>query len=298
MPLVSIDEFLNERKDFVKSGDVLMKAASKAPSSWNPDTRSVKFTMSAEVEDRDRDIVVQAGIETDEFMKNPIAPWAHRSRDFPIGTWSELAKITGRPKRTEGVLTVVPEGTDEIADQVARHLAAGSIRACSIGFIPKSVERREVPEDRRDSYFWPGYMIHECELVECSPCSIPSNPAALAKAAADGDVHAREMIEEILDNWAKDPTSGLLVPRSEFEAAYKVSAVEKTVVVVSKPAEEPAPEGLLDQVKALIAKAIGKGAEPVNEPEPPVLADPAAVEAAKARFEALTQRVAANTATT
>ena len=69
--LTSIDEFLSHHKDFVKSGDVLLKA-SRSSSSWDPEKRSMRFVMSAEVEDRDRDIVYQDGLSIDEFLKNPV----------------------------------------------------------------------------------------------------------------------------------------------------------------------------------------------------------------------------------
>jgi hypothetical protein len=230
--LVTVDEFLSSRKDFVKGGNVLMKAA-KAPSTWNPEARTARFVMSSEAEDRDRDIVLQAGLDVTEFMKNPIAPFAHRSTDFPIGVWSDVEKnLTGRPRRTEGTLNLVPEGTDGVADRLAFHIGAGSIRACSIGFVPHAVERREVPESRRDSAFFPGYRIIEAELVECSPVAIPSNPAALAKSAAEGDVLAREIIEQVLDEWTRHPETGLIVPRAEFEAAHKQATGGRSSVVV------------------------------------------------------------------
>jgi len=229
-----IDEFMTARKDYVKSGSVLMKAA-KAPVSWKAEKRTGRFVMSTEQEDRDRDILVQAGGDLTEFVKNPVAPFSHRSGDFPVGTWDNVQQVlTGRPKRTEGDLVLVAEGVDPIADRLAGHIGAGSVRACSIGFIPRSVERREVPEEKRDSYYYPGYMIQEWELVECSPCVIPANPGALAKAAAEGDVHAREILEEVLDSWAKHPETGLLIPRTEFEAAFKAAGPARSTVVVSK----------------------------------------------------------------
>ncbi|MCR5875161.1 HK97 family phage prohead protease [Phenylobacterium sp. J426] len=229
-----IDEFLSAREGFVKSGNVLVKA-NKAPPSWDADKRSARFIMSTEQEDRDRDIIVQAGGDLTEFLKNPAAPFAHRSYDFAVGSWANVEQLlTGRPKRLEGDLILLAEGEDEMADRVARHIAGGTLRACSIGFIPKSVERREVPEDKRDSYFWPGWMIHEWELVECSPCLIPANPGAMAKAALGGDTIAREILEDVLDNWAKHPETGLLIPREEFEAAFKSARAARSSVVISK----------------------------------------------------------------
>lgn len=228
---ISVDEFLSERKDFVKSGDVLMKV-SKGVSSWNPEKRSARFCMSAEIEDRYKDIVIQSGIDLTQFEKNPAAPLSHNSRSFPVGSWSNVTKIlTGRPKRLEGDLTLLAEGDDPDADRLARHIAAGTMRACSIGFIPNDIERREVPEDKRDTYYYPGYLIHTCELLECSPCLIGANPAAIAKAIEDGadadDLRMyRDLVEDALDNWARHPETGLLVPREEMEKAYRLT-VEK-----------------------------------------------------------------------
>jgi hypothetical protein len=230
--LVSVDEFLNDRKAFVKGTDTLMKAARGAPS-WDKEARTARFVMSAEVEDRDRDIILQEGLDVTEFLKNPVAPFSHRSGDFPIGNWQDVEKLlTGRPKRTEGTLKLLPKGIDGQVDRLAGHIEHGSIRACSIGFVPRAVERRPVPDDKKEGYYYPGYKIIEAELVECSPVSVPSNPAALAKAAAEGDTHAREIIEEVLDNWAKHPETGLLVPRAEFEAAFKVATGQRTSTIV------------------------------------------------------------------
>lgn len=242
--LVSVDEFLASRKHFVKSGDVLMKAARQGPSTWDPKTRSVRFVMSAEVEDRDRDIVIQAGLDIEEFLANPVAPLQHRSGGFPVGSWRDVAKnLTGRPKRTEGTLQLVEEGVDQDADRLARHIAAGTIRACSIGFIPKAVVKRSPPDNRKsDPSYWPGYSIEEASLIECSPVTIPSCPASLAKMAAHGDVIAREILEDVLDNWAKHPETGLIIPRSEFEASHKEATGGRTTVVLPPP-QETAVEG-------------------------------------------------------
>lgn len=236
---ISIDEYLAsrgyggvERKCFARDTGVIVKAVPSAmveKAKFDKEAGTIRFVMSAEVEDRDRDIVIQAGLNTGEFEKNPVAPWAHRSSEPPVGQWSDIQKLlTGRPKRTEGLLTLT-KGEPQ-ADRLAVHLEAGSIRACSIGFMPLEIERRDVPEDKRDSFYYPGYIIHAADLYECSPCTIPANPAALAKAAAEGDVMARQVIEQVLDTW--DLKNGLIVPRKAYEVAHKESAGARTSVVV------------------------------------------------------------------
>lgn len=237
--IVSLDEYLASkayggvtRKHFARDDGVVLKALPAAmveKAKFDKAAGTIRFIMSAEVEDRDRDIVVQAGLDTTEFEKNPVAPWGHQARDMPVGQWSDITKtLTGRPKRTEGTLKLT-KGEPQ-ADRLALHLEAGSIRACSIGFMPKSIERREVPDEIKDDYFYPGYLIHEAELYECSPCSIPANPAALAKAAAAGDALSREIIEQVLDCW--DLKDGLIMPRKAFEDAHRDAGPAKTTIVV------------------------------------------------------------------
>jgi hypothetical protein len=246
---VSTDEFLTARKHYVKSGDTIVKAiadewlkANKlAPSSWNDKDRTIRFIMSAEVEDRDRDIIIQQGIDLTKFLDNPVAPLMHRSYDFSVGTWKDVEPLlNGRPKRHEGTLQLLAEGVEPNADRLARHISAGSIRACSIGFIPRFVVKRDVPDDKKQlPYYYPGYEVREAELLECSPCLIPANPDALAKMAKDGDTISREIIEEVLDNWARDPVSKQLLSREEFEKAQKEATGGRTSVVVSPPPSSP-----------------------------------------------------------
>lgn len=213
---VSLDQILSERGWSTRSkGDGLIKIQ-KSPASWNKDTRSAKFIMTAEVVDRYGDIVVTKGGDTTEFEKNPVALWAHDSRDFPIGMWSDLKKISGTPKRMEGNINLTAEETTEEADTVAKLLEQDMIRACSIGFMPKAWE---VMRDDKERFI--GYKFLEWELLECSVCSIPANPAALVKAAGGNVQLAMQAIELALDEWARTP-EGLIVPRSEYERAYQI----------------------------------------------------------------------------
>lgn len=219
MPEVSLDQIISQRALTVRTtqkGDALYKIA-KGPASWNKENRSARFVMTAEVVDRYGDVVVTKGVDTAEFEKNPIALWAHDNRAFPIGQWQNLSKIVNsNKKRLEGDCVLSPEGTTPETDILAALVAAGTVRACSIGFMPKAWESIKDEKDR-----WTGYKFMESELLECSPCNVPANPAALIKAAGGDDRSALQAIELILDEWALTP-EGLIVPRKEFERAYEV----------------------------------------------------------------------------
>lgn len=234
--IISVDQFLSERKDFVKSGDVVVKGV-RAPASWNPEARSAKFVMSSEAPDRDKDIINQAGLDITEFMKNPQGLMFHNSRSWPIGTWSDVVKVNGRPKRTEGVLTLMKEGEEPDADRAAKHIAAGTLRAVSIGFIPKRLQRRPKEEDAGE-WSWPGYEILESEMVECSIVPVPAQPAALVKSADGDDVLARELLEYVLDTYVKMP-GGLIVPRERYEEARKALRPSKALAPAPVPKKGP-----------------------------------------------------------
>ena len=224
--IISPDQYREARKAYVRDDGAVMKAHRSAPATWDKAKRSVDFIMSAEVEDRDRDIILQAGLNIERFVgDNPTALPMHNHRAMPIGKWANVTKnLTGRPKRTEGTLQLMPEGVNSVADEIALHIDFGTLRACSIGFIPGKVKRRKVPEDKQEEpYYYPGYEIEESELLECSVVNIPANPAALAKHAERGNAYAREMIEEVLDCWAKHPETGLIIPRAEFEKAARTA---------------------------------------------------------------------------
>jgi HK97 family phage prohead protease len=280
---VSIDEFLGSRKGFVTDDGILLKAA-KAPSSFDAEKGTCRFVMSTEAPDRDRDVVLQAGLDLTEFMKNPVAPFGHRSADFPIGAWEDLSKnLAGRPKRTEGTLRLT-EG-DPVAERLRIHLAAGTVRACSIGFMPKEIERRTL----KDGEDWTGFLIAESELYECSPVAIPAQPQALAKAAESNGLLPKEVIEEILDTWTMQ--DGLIVPRKAFEDAHRDAGPAKSTVVFSgktfevkagsdgapvlQPVEPSEAERIADAIEkdesvlSRIAKALGlKGKTETADPAP------------------------------
>lgn len=258
---VSLDQIMSERvfsvRRTAKGAEALTKIY-KSPASWNADERSAKFVMTAQIVDRYGDIVVTKGADTTEFMNNPVGLWAHDMREFPIGMWSDITIVNGSPKRMEGKITLGPEMMTEDCDCVAKLLEAGMVRACSIGFMPKAWESIKDEKDRTV-----GYQFNEWELLECSICSVPANPAAIVKAAGGDDRLALQAIELVLDEWARTP-EGLIVPRLEFERAYAITK-DKTITLheVRSVPEDPAPAidvNPLD-IEAAVSRAIDKASD-------------------------------------
>ncbi len=242
----SADEVHSKRKTHVKDvagGSAIVKGF-KAPPSWNAEARSAKFIMSSETPDRYRDIVVQSGIDLTAFNKNPQGLLFHNSRSWPIGMWSDVTKIlTGRPKRMEGVLNFLPEGTDEDADRAARHVAAGSMRTVSIGFIPDYDQVDWILDE--DGDWTGGFRFNSSELIECSVVPVPAQPDALVKDTGGDWTLARDLIEDVLDTYTKT-AEGLLIPLDLYEQKHAEMGGNRTSIIVDK--------ALLPTVKEFVAR--------------------------------------------
>lgn len=230
---MSVDEIMSKRKDLQSGATPIVKAA-KAPASWNKEARSARFVMNAQTVDRYGDIVVTSGIDTTEFEKNPVALLFHKSREWPIGNWGNLEKMTsGRPPRLEGDVVLLPSGGPvKEVDEAAWMISNGGIRACSIGFMPDWDDYEMILDS--ENQWTGGIKFNKTTLLECSICAVPASPQALIKDAAGGDMRlARELLEDVLDNWAKTP-EGLLVPRAEYEAAHRDIGEMRSTYVVEK----------------------------------------------------------------
>ena len=136
----------------------------------------MEFVMSDETPDRMDDIIMSDGWELENFKRNPIALFGHKS-DFPIGKWTNL-RVEG--KQLKGRLELAPAGTSERIDEIRKLIEADILRAVSVGFRPK--EHTQL--DSKNPFS--GLRFTKQELVETSLVSVPANPNALAIAKSLG----------------------------------------------------------------------------------------------------------------
>lgn len=222
MPNISIDEYLSKRALSVNDG--IVYRAAKMPKSFDGQTRSAVFVMTDETTDSYGDTVRAKGADLTRFESNPICLLNHRS-DLILGNWSDVQK---KPKRIEGRATLAAEGTAPHIDMAYGLLEQGILRAASIGFMPTKLERKL---DDKGEPTW-AYDILEWEMYECSIVAVPSNPAALAKSIKEGNMLARDFLEEVLDTYTKT-AAGLIVPRAELETAHKEATGSKTSILTT-----------------------------------------------------------------
>jgi HK97 family phage prohead protease len=127
------------------------------------------FVVSTPEVDRYGTIIVPSGIDYTAYLNNPIVLAQHDSDDWPIG------KCLGFAMNGENLEATLQfhRITDE-ACEVADLVAAGYVRAVSVGIIPIESEEQTIDGKRITVYT-------KSELVEFSVVSIPANREALIK---------------------------------------------------------------------------------------------------------------------
>ena len=163
---MKIEKGKNSRKDLsVKTEDI--------------GERTVRFTISKEVTDRDGDILRADGVDFENYMKNPVFLGFHNSRDFPLGKvinfWVEGKSVKAdvyfpRLEELSSDMNNVSEKA-RLIDFCFHCYKTGMLNAVSVGFIP--LEWTETKD---------GYDITKWELLEFSAVAVPANQDAIAEA--------------------------------------------------------------------------------------------------------------------
>src|SRR6266567_3463521 len=143
----------------------------------NEKARTITVTASTETVDRYGDIVRIAGINCENYMKNPVVLWAHDANLLPIGKAVDIQKTGGANPQLLITIQFAKAEENPEAEKVFQSYKGGYLNAVSIGFLPKSYEIRI--EDGRPC----GMDFIASELLELSCVPVPANPEALAKGA-------------------------------------------------------------------------------------------------------------------
>jgi hypothetical protein len=156
--------------------------------------RTVRFTISKEVVDRDGDILRASGVDFTNYLKNPVFLGFHNSRDFPLGKVVKFW-VEGDSVKADVYFPKIEELSSDInnVSEKARLIdfcyccyKTGMLNAVSVGFIP--LEWIETDN---------GYDILKWELLEFSAVAVPANQDAIAEAVKSfGDDFAKSFITE------------------------------------------------------------------------------------------------------
>ena len=178
--------------------------------------RRVLFTISAEVQDRDGDILRAEGVDLTNYEKNKVFLGFHNSRDFPLG---KTEKVWVEPKKVKAIVyfpTIEELSTDpaqasekaKLVDFCFHCYKTGMLNAVSVGFIP--LEWTETKD---------GYDITKWELLEFSAVAVPANQDAIAEA-----VKSFGLDESVVKDFLTTEKSGKRISAATKEILGKIKA--------------------------------------------------------------------------
>ena len=229
--------------------------------------RSVQFTISKEVVDRDGDILRAGGVDFTNYMKNAVFLGFHNPHDFPLGKvtkfWVEgdsVKAIVYFPTLEE-LSSDLENVSDEAKtiDFVYYAYKTGLLNAVSVGFIP--LEWTETKT---------GYDITKWELLEFSAVAVPANQDAIAEA-----VKSFGLDESVVKDFFTTQKSGKRISAETKEVLNKIKAcgdeIEKCRDQLKNIAKNMnALLAELDDAEEVISGDGNNGDEPDdNEPEEP-----------------------------
>jgi len=150
-------------------------AESLAPASATD--RTITAILSDESVALDNHVIITDGIDTTDFMKNPVVIFAHDNNSPPI---ARMLSIWKRGKQLVGKMQFADENTYPFADTVYKLIRGEYLNAMSISWFPTKYERAN-DRNRPD-----GLNFLACKILEASVVPVPSLSTALITARSSG----------------------------------------------------------------------------------------------------------------
>jgi hypothetical protein len=169
-------------------------------SSFNDEDRTFVAIASTPVEDRYGDTIQQDGWDLENFLKNPVIPWAHDYWQPPVGRVVEIG--INEQGNLQFKYQAPPEGIYPFADTVWNLYRNQFMFAFSVGFSSTESERAAKDEDDDDWGWGGGINFIKCQLLEISAVVVPANPQAVALALDSGvidEVQLKDLKHQLAD---------------------------------------------------------------------------------------------------
>lgn len=203
--LCTLDEFAKLSEAQQRDSETSVTTISVNQPEFTADGRGATFIFNNESVGRDGHIVLNRGIQTDNYERNPTILWAHDDSMLPIGRASALR--IGEPVSKVDI-EFTPRDLNPFGAMVGELVRAKFLNACSMSWMPL---KWKLSTDKNRAG---GVDFTEVDLLEISIVPIPALPGAIATARANG-IDTQPMVE-----WAErllDKSDMTLVPRNELE---------------------------------------------------------------------------------
>lgn len=217
--------------------------------------------------DRDEEIILAEAWNIEAFKRNPIFLFAHASRS--ADPQNILGRVENVQKTTAGLVADFAYDTDinPKAALVFAQVQRGTLRAYSVGFIPKGWVTDYSPREQIDALpeharkaleSGKAFVVYtNVELIEISQVPVPSNPDAMIASVKAARLAELKQLEEQMNN-EKTPAT----PEKAVESAAELKASPDMEAIV-KAAVQP----LVDQVAALTEQVAKLAPAPAEEPD-------------------------------
>jgi HK97 family phage prohead protease len=205
-----------ETKEFLEK----MKAAEE-------DSGRFEVIISTADQDRQGEIVNQAGWDLAHYKNNPVVLWGHNYTGLPIGVTDSIEIKDGKLVASG---RFAPESANPFAQQVRRLYDAKILRSTSVGFIAKEME---------------GNTITKAELLEFSFVPVPANPMALSLMKT-ASLDSAEMIQKglLVEEKKADQQAGDVCSLEDGTDGVLEDDGEGNLVCVAKAKETDEEKGM------------------------------------------------------
>ncbi len=167
--------------------------------------RAVMFRASANVVDRDGEVLLPMGCDVSEFEKNPVLCMQHSYYNLPVGR-IEAFKKDAVDVLAKAIFAMRPEnhpGDEEwVPDTLFSLYQQRVLNAFSVGFIPMEV-RQPTKKDIENYGDACKRVISKWKLLEISVVTLPANQEAVALAVSKG--LSRDFASKVFGYEAKTP---------------------------------------------------------------------------------------------
>lgn len=169
------------------------------------DTRLVSFTISTEQRDRHGTILDLSGWDLKNYKNNPIVGYQHNVYGDNWFTDPDPKYIIGvgevyadeKTKSLIGDVRFEPEAVNPFAEQIFQKVMFGSLRATSVGFLPRTKGHWGEGDEAADGKN-PVFYYGKRDLLEFSVVNVPSNPGALKRSLEEQKEWLYDIIREAL----------------------------------------------------------------------------------------------------
>lgn len=186
----------------------------------------ISVITTADIIDRDSEIVVASGADLSHFQNNPVVTFGHDYSKPPVGRamWVKFEPTRATATTIKAKTEYAPEGVYELADTTWQLVKHGFLKGKSVGILVEDISPPTQKEIDVSQGLWAKAerVIRKWSLFEYAVATVPANANALVEAVAKGELAISDDLVKAL---------GLALPKDE-----------DTIITDLWQWDEPAPE--------------------------------------------------------